>query len=102
MRRFLVAFSICLLCVVSLIGCEVPTPPPELPTATPGSQNPESPLSRFALTPIIPTPEKGFVPLNLSDGFIYFVRDIGLWRIAPDGTGEKQLSDLPVTNVPQP
>src|SRR5438132_14374605 len=98
MRRILV----CLLCATLFAGCEVPTPPPELPTATPGSQNPESVLSRLALTPIIPTPEKRFAPLNVAPGYIYFVRDSKLWRIGPDGTGEKQLSDLPLTNPPQP
>ncbi len=102
MRRFLTTSLICLFCVVLFGGCDVPTPPPELPTATPGSQNPENPSSRLALTPIIPTPEKVFAPLNVGPGYIYFVRDSGLWRVAPDSTGEKKLSELPLTNAPQP
>src|SRR5207245_2962862 len=102
MRRFLVALALWLVCGGLVAGCDVPTPPPELPTATPGSANPESLLSRLALTPIIPTPPKDFAPLNAGPGYIYFVRDSALWRGAPDGTAERKLSDLPVTNPPQP
>src|SRR5438552_4033864 len=102
MRRLLVVLALWLVCGGLLAGCDVPTPPPELPTATPGSANPESLQSRLDLTPVIPTPPKDFAPLNAGPGYIYFVRDSGLWRVAPDGTGAKKLSDLSVTNPPQP
>src|SRR5215211_4626850 len=102
MRRRFAAYSVLLLCVVLVAGCEVPTPPPELPTPTPGSQNPENPQSQLALTQVAPTPLRDFEPLNVPSGYIYFVRDVGLWRIAPGGASETMLSDLPVTSVPQP
>jgi Tol biopolymer transport system component len=91
-----------LLVAVLLASCEVPTPPPELPTATPGSQNPENAASRFGLTPVRITPAPGFTPLAVPPGHIYFVRDSGLWVINPDGSGEKQLSKLPMSSPPQP
>src|SRR5207245_4210725 len=65
-------------------------------------QTPDSLTARLALTPIIPTPAKDFAPRNVAPGYIYFVRDSGLWRIAPDGSGETKLMNLPVTNPPQP
>jgi Tol biopolymer transport system component len=90
-----------LVCLGLLAGCGVPTPPPELPTATPGSENPESPLYT-ALTPVRPTPQQEFVPLDVPAGHIYFARDTGLWRVEPDGSGERQLANLPLTNAPRP
>lgn len=91
-----------MLCALVLVGCGVPTPPPELPTATPGSQNPDSPLY-LPLTPVRPEKEQEFAPLDLPRGTtIYFVRDSKLWRVSPDGSGEKVLSDLPVSSPPQP
>lgn len=80
----------------------MPTPPPELPTPTPGSGNPENPLSRTALTPFALTPVRPFEPLNVADGHIYFLRDGNPWEINPDGSGETKLSDLQVSSPPQP
>jgi len=82
-------------------GCDVPEPPPELPTATPGSRNPESDQAR-RVTAVRPTADPGFTPLDAPPGHIYFVRASRLWRIAPDGTGEVKLSDLPISSPPQP
>src|SRR5687768_4328650 len=84
-----------------LVGCDVPTPPPDLPTATPGSQNPES-VDAVPGTPIRIEPEREFTPLVVPPGTIYFVREPGLWAIQPDGSGETQLAKLPVTSIPQP
>ena len=102
MRRFLVFSVAAFMSVALLAGCDVPTPPPELPTATPGSQNPDSPLSRLGLTPVLPTPDRQFSALNVGPGHIFFVRAGLLYRVNPDGTGEQKLADLPVTNPPQP
>jgi Tol biopolymer transport system component len=102
MRALIVALVVLMFYAVVLSGCEVPTPPPELPTPTPGSQNPENPLSQLALTQIVPTPQRVFEPVNAEPGHIYFVRDGQLWRIAPDGSGETRLSDLAITSAPQP
>src|SRR5438128_8608858 len=99
---FGLAALILLLVVGFMAGCDVPTPPPELPTATPGSQNPESLNASNGLTPVPPTPERGFTPLAGPPGHIYFVRGSTLWRVEPDGSGAKQLSDLPLNNPPQP
>src|SRR5690242_5786435 len=101
MRRFLPSLLACLF-LVALVGCDIPTPPPELPTPTPGSQNPENPLSRLALTPVQPTPSLPFEALDAPTGHIYFVRDTHLWKINPDGSGEAQLSDLLVLCPPAP
>lgn len=82
-----------------LSGCEVPTPPPELPTATPGSSSPDGP-------PGVPAPragpDKGYTPVAAGPGKIFFVRSSGLWRINPDGSGETKLAAMTVTNPPQP
>src|SRR5207253_3993118 len=43
-----------------------------------------------------------FTPLAGPPGHIYFVRGSTLWRVEPDGSGAKQLSDLPLNNPPQP
>src|SRR6476646_4108643 len=86
MRRRFAACFVYLLCVALLAGCDVPTPPPELPTPTPGSGNPENPLSQLALTQVVPTPPRDFAPLNAPTGHIYFVRQGNLWRVEPDGT----------------
>ncbi|MEO8288148.1 MAG: hypothetical protein ABI670_17105 [Chloroflexota bacterium] len=102
MRRFLTAFLACALTILIVAGCDVPTPPPELPTPTPGSQNPENDQSRAPLTPVRITPDRGFTPIAGPPGHIYFVRDSHLWTIEPDGTGERQLSDITITNQPQP
>lgn len=102
MRRFALILVSALAVSSMLAACGVPAPPPELPTATPGSLNPESAAVRANLTQVPIAPEKGFTPLAAPAGLIYFVRDSKLWRISPDGTGEVQLSDLPVTNPPQP
>ena len=101
MRRF---FGLALILLVSgfiLSGCDVPKPPPELPTATPGSQNPES-LDAVPGTPVRIVPESEFTPLAVPPGMIYFARSSGLWAIRPDGSGEKQLAGLPVTSAPAP
>ena len=102
MRRFFPALLSCVLVALILAACDVPTPPPELPTPTPGSSNPENDLSRSQLTPVLPTPERGFTPIATSPGHIYFVRDGHLWTVAPDGAGAHQLSDLPITGKPEP
>ncbi|HEY0070290.1 MAG TPA: hypothetical protein VGE04_10015 [Chloroflexia bacterium] len=91
-----------LLFALVLAGCEVPTPPPELPTATPGSSNPESPNFQAGHTPVRIEPNKGYTPIAGAPGSIFFVRSSGVWRISPDGSGERQLASLPVTNPPQP
>ena len=99
------AFAAALICaclLVVLAGCDVPTPPPEIATPTVGSQNPESDLSTFK-TPLPPTPVRAsLTPLAVGHGSIYFVRNGNLWRVTPDGTNERQLSDLPVTSPPAP
>lgn len=83
-----------------LYGCDVPKPPPEVPTPIPGSsQNPEGDTAR---TPVRPTVVVGLTPLPTGPGHIYFVRDSGLWRIAPDGSGEMKLSDMLPGSPPQP
>jgi Tol biopolymer transport system component len=79
----------------------VPAPPPEIPTPTPGSQNPESEQFTGNLTPVRGELPREFTPLPASPGTIYFVRAASLWRIRPDGSGERRLSDLPVTGPPQ-
>lgn len=101
MRRF---FGLALILVLSgslLTGCEVPKPPPNLPTATAGSQNPES-IDAVPGTPVRIEQEREFTPLVVPPGTIYFVRSSGLWAIQPDGSGETQLAKLPVTSLPQP
>ncbi|MBF6612820.1 MAG: hypothetical protein IVW55_06785 [Chloroflexi bacterium] len=102
MHRSIVLISASLFLLVALAGCEVPTPPPELPTATPGSQNPENLLSRLSLTQVAPAPDRGFTPVAAGPGRIYFARSSGLWRIMPDGSGEMKLTDLPVVSPPAP
>ncbi len=77
----------------------MPAPPPELPTPSPGSQNPEEAVYT---TPIRATPIRGFTPVAVGPGHIYFVRDGHLWTVEPDGSGERQMSDLPATDTPQP
>ena len=88
--------------IVALAGCDIPKPPPELATPTPGSQNPESELSIFN-TPAPPTaaPEQ-LTPLPVGAGTIYFVREGKLWRVSPDGSGERALSSLTITASPSP
>ena len=101
MRRF---FGLALILVVFglfLSGCDVPKPPPELPTATVGSQNPES-IDAVRGTPVRIEPERDFTPLAVPPGTIYFARSSGLWSIEPNGSGEKQLANLPVTSAPVP
>lgn len=87
-----------MLFMLLLSGCEVPTPPPELPTATPGSSSPDSPLG----TPVSIQPDRGYTPVAAAPGNIFFVRSSGLWRIGPDGKGETKLAGMAVTNPPQP
>ncbi len=94
MRRILIV----LFAMLVLVGCDVPKPPPELPTATPGSGNPEVAVYT---TQVRATPDRGFTPVATGPGHIYFVRNERLWTIEPDGSGQKQLSDLPVTGKPQ-
>jgi Tol biopolymer transport system component len=103
MRRYALLLQLLVMCaVLALAGCDIPKPPPEIATPTAGSQNPESDLSTFK-TPIPPTPVRAaLTPLPVGPGVIYFVRDEQLWRIAPDGTGERQLSDLPITSPASP
>jgi Tol biopolymer transport system component len=96
MRRFSLLLIVCLFL---LAGCDVPTPPPEMPTPTPGSSNPEA---ASYTTPEAPTPDRGFTPLNAPPGHIYFLRDAHLWTIDPDGTNERQLSNVPATGAPVP
>lgn len=89
-----------ILLLTLLYGCDVPKPPPELPTTIPGSsQNPEGDTGR---TPVLPTVQRELTPLPTGPGHVYFVRDSGLWRIAPDGSGEIQLSNLVPDSPPQP
>src|SRR5437588_2340010 len=102
MRQLTSACVAFILAGTLVTSCEVPTPPPELPTATPGSGNPENAASRFNLTPVRITPVPGFTPLAGPPGHIYFVRDTGLWTINPDGSGEMHLSGLKVGGTPQP
>ncbi|MEA2576247.1 MAG: hypothetical protein QOH93_3545 [Chloroflexia bacterium] len=102
MRRFSYGLLTLLLFALLLSGCDVPKPPPELPTATPGSSNPESPDFQAGFTPVRIEPIKGYTPIPSAPGNIFFVRSSGLWRISPDGSGEKQLASLEVTNPPQP
>jgi Tol biopolymer transport system component len=59
-------------------------------------------MSRSQLTPVRLEPQRGFTPLATPPGHIYFVRDGHLWTVAPDGSGERQLSDLPITDTPEP
>lgn len=92
------AFLAMMLFLLLLSGCEVPTPPPELPTATPGSSSPDSPIG----TPERRLPDKGYTPIASAPGNIFFVRSSGLWRISPDGTGETKLAGMVITNPPQP
>ncbi len=101
MNRRCVPVSLLLLLLASfLYACDVPKPPPEILTPVPGSsQNPES---DSAHTPTRPTPEIGFTPLPVGVGHIYFVRDTGLWRVLPDGSGETKLTDLAPSSPPQP
>jgi hypothetical protein len=108
MRRFLLIASLFALCILFVAGCDVPSPPPELPTATPGSSNPESVSAAPQLTRVPPTPVRGFTPLPAGPGLrpaplsgrIYFVRASGLWSIAPDGSGLVKLTGLPPSNPP--
>ncbi|MDQ6694493.1 MAG: hypothetical protein M3014_08750 [Chloroflexota bacterium] len=79
----------------------MPKPPPELPTPTVGSNNPENDNSRLG-TPVRNLPDPGFTPLATGSGHIYFVRATHLWRIEPDGSGARQLSDLLVSDPPVP
>lgn len=100
MGRIAVCICALMLLLALLYGCDVPAPPPELSTPIPGSsQNPEGDAGR---TPVRPTVERELTPLPTGPGHIYFVRGSGLWRIAPDGTGETQLSDLLPGSPPQP
>lgn len=86
--------------VAFLYGCDVPKPPPEIVTPAPGSsQNPEGDSIR---TPVRPTVERGLTPLPVGLGRIYFVRDSGLWSIAPNGGAEQQMSNLIPSSPPQP
>lgn len=87
-----------MLAIVVLAGCDVPKPPPELPTATPGSDNPEKAVYT---TQVRATPDRGFTPVAAGPGHIYFVREGHLWTVEPDGSGAKQLSDLPATGKPE-
>jgi Tol biopolymer transport system component len=96
MRRF---FLLLIACLLLLAGCDVPSPPPEMPTPTPGSTNPEK---ATYTTPVAATPERGFTPLDAPLGHIYFLRDDHLWTIDPEGTNERQLSDVPATGAPVP
>jgi Tol biopolymer transport system component len=82
-----------------LAGCDVPKPPPELPTPSPGSSNPEEAVYS---TPVRATPDRGFTPIATGPGHIYFVRDERLWTVEPDGSGAKPMSELPATGKPQP
>lgn len=104
MRRFLPAVLALWLLVVGVLlsGCEVPTPPPELPTATPGSSNPENPNYDLNKTPVRLAVDPGYTPVAAAPGNIFFVRSSGLWRISPDGSGLTQLASLTVTSPPQP
>ncbi len=104
MRRLFPPISVLLLLALAplLAGCEVPKPPPELPTATPGSANPESADYSLSKTPIRLEPNRGYTPVASAPGSIFFVRVSGLWRISPDGSGETQLASMPLTNPPQP
>lgn len=95
MRRFLLLAIMLLV----LAGCDVPAPPPEMPTPTPGSGNPEVAVYT---TQVRATPDRGFTPVATGPGHIYFVRNERLWVVSPNGAGERQLSDLPVTGRPQP
>jgi Tol biopolymer transport system component len=102
MRRLSHAFLACALVALILSGCDVPTPPPEIPTPTPGSSVLESDQSRSQLTPVRATPDRGYTPVAGPPGDIYFVRASHLWTISPDGSGERQLSNLPITDTPEP
>lgn len=101
MRRVTSILFACVLLVALTSGCDVPKPPPELPTPTRGSGNPESDQARH-VTAVPPAVDPGFTPLAAPPGHIYFVRASNLWRTAPDGSGETKLSDLPVNSPPQP
>ncbi|HUP27429.1 MAG TPA: hypothetical protein VM409_03265 [Chloroflexia bacterium] len=95
------AILLLLFTLILLAGCDIPKPPPELPTATAGSQNPESADARPG-TPVRIEPERRFTPLSVPLGWVYFVRASGLWKVKPDGNDETELASLPVTAVPQP
>ena len=101
MARITATISALLLLIALLYGCDVPTPPPEVPTPVPGSsQNPEGVGGR---TPVRPTAiGRELTPLPVGPGHIYFVRESGLWRIRPDGSGEMQLSNMALSSPPQP
>jgi len=100
MRLKFVIGCILLGLLLAVYGCDVPKPPPELPTPVPGSsQNPEGDQAR---TPVRPTIARGFTPLPAGPGRIYFVRDSGLWRISPNGGEAIQLSSMQVDSRPQP
>src|SRR4051794_10111120 len=101
MRRFLPVALLLVLSVLFLASCDVPTPPPEVPTATPGSTNPESLSAVPQLTEVPFTPERGFTPVAAPPGHIYFARAGGVSRVSPDGSGETKLSDLAPNNPPQ-
>src|SRR4051812_22480091 len=100
MRRLFLIASLLALCIGFLAACDVPGPPPELPTATPGSANPESLSAVPQRTQAPPTAERGFTPLAAPPGRIYFVRASGLWSVSPDGSGLAKLSELPPSNPP--
>ena len=103
MRRVFALILTLALFAGTLVACDVPQPPPELPTPTPGSQNPENDLSALALTPVRATPDRGYTPLAGPVGTIYFVRDDRLWAVNPDGSGERQLvPDVEITGTPAP
>ena len=102
MRRLFPALLTLALVALALAACDVPTPPPALPTPTPGSSVLESDQARSQLTPVRATPDRGYTPIAGPPGHIYFVRAGHLWTVSPDGSGERQLSDLSITGTPQP
>jgi Tol biopolymer transport system component len=102
MRRYSYGLLTLLLFALLLSGCDVPAPPPELPTATAGSSNPESPDFQAGYTPVRIEANKGYTPVPSEPGNIFFVRSSGLWRISPDGSGERQMASVPVNNPPEP
>jgi Tol biopolymer transport system component len=101
MRRVIAACLAFVVIAVVATGRDVPTPPPEIGTPTPGSTNPESEQATFK-TPVRATPDRGYTPIAGGAGHIYFVRDGHLWTIAPDGSGERQLTDRSITDQPSP
>ncbi|HET9496661.1 MAG TPA: hypothetical protein VFR15_20730 [Chloroflexia bacterium] len=103
MRRLFALILTLALFAGALSGCGVPQPPPELPTPTPGSQNPENDLSALGLTPVRATPDRGYTPLAGPAGTIYFVRGDRLWAVNPDGSGERGLAPgVEITGTPSP